>query len=62
MDDLEFFAKLNPQKFTSLIDDFKSWRKEFHEDENRNALKSAGKLKNEAVEATYERCVEEGQE
>jgi hypothetical protein len=59
MKNIEFFAKLNPQRLTSLDEDFKIWRKEFQEDEKRNALKRAGKLKPEPVEATYERFNEE---
>ena len=59
MSDIEFFAKLNPKKLTSLDEDFKAWRKEFQADEKRNALKRAGKLKAEPVETTYERCPEE---
>ena len=55
----EFFAKLNPQRFTSLDEDFKAWRKEFHEDEKRNVLKRAGKLEPDSVEITYERFQEE---
>jgi len=53
MSDIEFFAKLNPKKLTSLDEDFKEWRKEFQEDEKRNALRRAGKLKTEPVERTY---------
>jgi hypothetical protein len=55
MSNVEFFAKLNPQRLTSLDEDFKVWRKKFLEDENRNSLKRAGKLKPEPVELTYER-------
>ena len=55
----EFFAKLNPQRFTSLDEDFKAWRKEFHEDEKRNVLKRAGKLVSEPIETTHERFPEE---
>ena len=58
MSDIEFFAKLNPKRLTSLEEDFKAWRKEFQEDEKRNALKRAGKLKTEPVETTYERFEE----
>jgi hypothetical protein len=59
MSDIEFFAKLNPQRLTSLDEDFKVWRKEFQEDEKANALRRAGKLKPEPVETTYERFPEE---
>jgi hypothetical protein len=59
MSDVEFFAKLNPQRLTSLDEDFKLWRKEFQEDERRNALKRAGNLNVEPVETTYERFPEE---
>jgi len=58
MSDVEFFAKLNPKRLTSLDEDFKAWRKEFQEDENLNALRRAGKLKAEPVETTYERFPE----
>ena len=57
--DAEFFAKVNPQRLTSLGEDFKASRKEMQEDEKRNALKRAGKLKVELVETTYERFPEE---
>ncbi len=59
MSDIEFFAKLNPQRLTSLDEDFKAWRKEFQEDEKLNILKRTGKLKVEPVEITYERLPEE---
>ena len=59
MSDAEFFTKLNPKRLTSLDEDFKAWRKEFQEDEKRNALKRAGKLNTEPVETTYERFPEE---
>jgi hypothetical protein len=59
MSDIEFFATLNPKRLTSLEEDFKAWRKEFQEDEKRNALKRAGKIKVETVETTYERFSEE---
>jgi len=59
MDDVEFFAKVKPQRLTSLDEDFRAWRKEFQEDEKRNILKRAGKLKVEPVETTYERFPEE---
>jgi hypothetical protein len=58
MSDIEFFATLNPKRLTSLDEDFKAWRKEFLEDEKRNALKRDGKLKPEPVETTYERFPE----
>jgi hypothetical protein len=59
MSDIEFFAKVNPQRLTSLDEDFKAWRKEIQEDDKRNALRRAGKLKPEPVETTYERFPEE---
>jgi hypothetical protein len=59
MSDIEFFAKLNPQRLTSLEGDFKVWRKEFQEDEKQNTLKKAGKLNAEPVETSYERFPEE---
>jgi hypothetical protein len=61
MSDIEFFAKINPQRLTSLDEDFKSWRKEFQEDEKRNALKRAGNVIAEPAETTYERFPEEAQ-
>lgn len=59
MSDAEFFAKVKLQRFTSLDEDFKAWRKEFQEDEKRNALKRAGELNTEPVETTYERFPDE---
>ena len=59
MSDVEFFAKINPKKLTSLEEDFKAWRKEIHGDDKRNALRRAGKIKPEPVETTYERFPEE---
>ena len=59
MSDIEFFAKVNPQRLTSLDEDFKAWRKEFQEDEKLNILNRTGKLKVEPVEITYERLPEE---
>ena len=55
----EFFAKLNPKRLTSLDEDFKAWRKEFQEDEKRNALKRAGELNNKPLAMTYERFHED---
>lgn len=52
---VEFFAKVKPQRLTSLDEDFKAWRKEIQEDDKRNALKRSGKLKTEPIETTYER-------
>lgn len=59
MSGIEFFAKLNPQRLTSLEEDFKAWRKEFQEDEKQNTLKKADKLNAEPVETAYERFPEE---
>lgn len=59
MSDAEFFAKVKPQRLSSLDEDFNQWRKEFHGDEKRNAFKRAGNLKAEPVETTYERFPEE---
>jgi len=59
MPNIKFFAKVNPQRLTSLDQDFKAWRKEIQEDERRNAMRRAGKLKSEPVETTYERFPEE---
>jgi hypothetical protein len=59
MSDAEFFAKVNSQRLTSLDEDFKAWRKEFQEDEKRNALKRAGELNNKPLVMTYERFPEE---
>lgn len=60
MSDIEFFAKMNPKRLTSLDEDFKAWRKEIQEDDKINALRRADKLKPESVEMTYERFSEEG--
>ena len=59
MSELEFFAKASPKRLTSLDEDFKAWRKEIQEDDKRNTLRRAGKLKPEPVETTYERFPEE---
>ncbi len=59
MSDIEFFAKMNPKRLTSLDEDFKVWRKKIQEDDKRNALRRAGKLKPEPAETTYESCPEE---
>ena len=59
MSDAEFFAKVNPQRLTSLDEDLKAWRKKFQDDEKRNALRRAGKLNPEQVETTYERFLDE---
>jgi hypothetical protein len=56
---VEFFAKLNSKRLTSLDEDFKSWRKEIQDDEKRNALRRTSKLIPESVETTYERFPEE---
>lgn len=55
---IEFFAKLNPKRLTSLEEDFKAWRNEMQEDDKRNALRRAGKLNPEPVKTTYERFTE----
>jgi hypothetical protein len=59
MSDLEFFAKLKPERLTSLEEDFRVWRKEFQEDERLNALKMVGTSNPKSVETTYERFEEE---
>lgn len=59
MSDIEFLAKLNPKRLTSLEEDFKTWRKEMQDDDKRTALRRAGKLNPESVEITYERFPEE---
>ena len=59
MPDIEFFAKMNPKRLTSLEEDFKALRKEIKEDDKQNALRRAGKLNPEPVETTYERYPEE---
>ncbi len=59
MSNAEFFAKVNPQRLTSLDEDFKAWQKEFQEDKKRNALKRVSNLKAEPVEMTYERFPDE---
>lgn len=55
---VEFFAKLKPKRLTSLDEDLKAWRKEMQDDDRRNALRRAGKLNPEPIEATYERFEE----
>lgn len=59
MSDAEFFAKVKPQRLTSLGEDFKAWRKQMQEDDKRNALRRVGNLNPEPVETTYERFSEE---
>jgi hypothetical protein len=59
MSDVEFFSKLNPKRLNSLGEDFKTWRREFQEDEKRNALKRVGNLETQPAETTYERFPEE---
>jgi hypothetical protein len=59
MSNIEYFAKLSPKKLTSLDEDFKTWRKQMQDDDKRNVLRRAGKLKPEPVETTYERFPEE---
>lgn len=59
MSDIEFFVKLNPQRLTSLEEDFKAWRKEFQDDEKQNTLKKSGKLNAEPIETSCERFPEE---
>ena len=59
MSDIEFFAKINPKRLSTLDENFKTWRKEIQEDDKQNALRRAGKLNPEPVETTYERLPEE---
>lgn len=59
MSDIEFFAKLDPKRLTSLDEDFKVWRKEFQADEKRSALRRVGESSKKPVETTYERFPEE---
>ena len=59
MSNAEFFASVNPQRLTSLDEDFKVWRKEMQEDDRLNALRRAAKLNPKPVETTYERFPEE---
>lgn len=59
MGDIEFFAKLEPKRFTSNGEDWKVGQKQFFEDERRNSLKRAIELTAEPVEVTYERFPEE---
>jgi len=60
MSDVEYFAKLEPKRNTSLAEDWKSEQKQFLEDEMRNAMRRSGKLKTVPVEITYERFHDEG--
>lgn len=57
MNDIEFFAKLNPKPLTSLEEDFKAWRAEMKADDLKRELKRSGKLPE--PETTYERFPEE---
>lgn len=59
MSDVEFFAKVKPQRLTSLGEDFKVEQKQFLEDERLNAIKRAGKQQFKAALTTYERFPEE---
>ena len=59
MADIEFFSKLNPQKLTSLGEDFEKEQAQFLKDELDRALRRSGKLKPEPQETTYERFPEE---
>ncbi len=59
MSDIEFFAKVNPQRLTSLDEDFKKEQAQFRKDELDRALRWSGKIKSEPQETTYERFPEE---
>ena len=59
MSDAEFFAKLKPQRLTSLDEDFKKEQAQFLKDELDRALRRSGKVKPEPQEITYERFPEE---
>jgi hypothetical protein len=59
MSDAEFFAKVNPQRLTSLDEDFKKEQAQFLKDELDRALRRSGKVKPEPQETTYERFPEE---
>lgn len=59
MSDAEFFAKVKPQRLTSLDEDFKKEQAQFLKDELDRALRRPGKVKPEPQETTYERFPEE---
>ena len=53
MNELEFVGRMNPQRLTSLAEDFKREQEEFRSDE---AKRKAGKVTSKPVmEVTYER-------
>jgi len=57
--DIEYMGKLNPQRLTSLSEDFERERAQFRKDEQNRALRRSGELKPEPIETTYERFPEE---
>lgn len=59
MSDAEFFAKVTPQRLSSLDEDFKKEQAQFLKDELDRALRRTGKVKTEPQEVTYERFPEE---
>lgn len=59
MADIEFFAKLNPKKLTSLDEEFKKEQAQFRKDELDRAFRRSGKVAPKLQEITYERFSEE---
>lgn len=61
MSDVEFFAKVKPQRLTSLDEDFKKEQAQFRKDELDKDLRRSVQAKSEPQETTYERFPEEAQ-
>lgn len=59
MSDAEYFAKVNPQRLTSMEEDSKKELAQYRKDELDRALRRSGKVKPEPQEITYERFPEE---
>ncbi len=55
MSDAEFFAKVKPQRLTSLAEDFKREQAQFLRDELDRALGRSGEVMPDQQETTYER-------
>jgi hypothetical protein len=53
MDELEFIGRMNPQRLTSLSEDFKSEQTEFRNDEAKRKVRSDAPKT--ILETTYER-------
>ena len=57
--DAEYFAKVNPQRLTSMEEDSKKELAQYRKDELDRALRRSGKVKPEPQEITYGRFPEE---